>query len=299
MSDRGKSEAWADFWRDDQGGHGGGCLAMAGGELAASQSALWRDFALSLPKKARVLDLGTGDGIVLQHMSSRRSDLRLTGVDSAPFLPPAKGKMRLQPNIKMEELPFAAASYDAVVSQFGYEYGDTIRAAAEVRRVLANSGRFLFLVHHSDGPIVAHNRRRAAALRWAAIDSGLLDKARTVAAARRTLPLPTPASFVEAVGEAAGRFGQGSVAGEIAQAVMQSLGPGISPQDSLASLAEIERRANAELLRLEALATAARDHAGAAALVEELRAPGLEAESAAAVANRSGEPYAWKLAGRG
>jgi hypothetical protein len=292
-----KSQAWADFWREGQSG--GGCLAAAGGELAASQSALWQDFAISLPKKARVLDLGTGDGTVLRQMGSRRSDLRLTGVDSAPFLPPAKGKMRLKPNVAMEELPFAAASFDGVVSQFGYEYGDTGRAAAEVRRVLTSGGRFLFLVHHSHGPVVAHNQRRAAALRWAAIDSGLLNKARTVASARRTLPLPTPASFAEAGGEAARRFGQSSVAGEIAQAVMQSLGPGLGPADSLTALAEIERRAKGELLRLEALAAAARDDAGASALAEELRAAGLDAEPPNTVVNRSGEPYAWTLAGRG
>lgn len=299
MSDGHKSLAWADFWREDQSARGGGCLATAGGELAASQSALWQDFADSLPKKARVLDLGTGDGIVLRHMASRRSDLRLTGVDSAPFLPPAKGRIRLQPNVAMEELPFAAASHDAVVSQFGYEYGDTSRAAAEVRRVLADGGRFLFLVHRADGPVVAHNQRRAAALRWAAMESGLLDKARTVATARRTLPLPTPASFAEAVGEAAGRFGRDSVAAEIAQAVMQSLGPGLGPQESLAALAEIERRAKGELMRLEALAVAARDDAGAAALAEELRAVDLDAQPPGTIANRSGEPYAWTLAGRG
>jgi SAM-dependent methyltransferase len=294
-----RSQAWADFWREDKSVRGGGCLATAGGELAASQSALWGDFALSLPKKARVLDLGTGDGIVLKHMAARRPDLRLTGVDSAPFLPPAKGRMRLQPNVAMEELPFAAGSHDAVVSQFGYEYGDTRRAAAEVRRVLINGGRFLFVVHRSDGPVVAHNQRRAAALRWAAIDSGLLDKARAVATARRTLPLPTPATFAEAVGEAARRFGQDSVAGEIAQAVLQSLGAGFGPQNSLAAIGEIERRAKGELSRLEALAAAARDDAAAAALVEELRAAALNAEPPAMVANRSGEPYAWSLAGRG
>ena len=294
MSGEPKSQAWADFWREDQGG--GGCLATAGDELAASQSRLWHGFADSLPKKARVLDIGTGDGIVLRLIGSRRPDLRLTGVDSAPFLPPAKGRIRLQANVAMEKLPFAQASCEAVVSQFGYEYGDTRQAAAEVRRVLAKGGRFLFLVHRADGPVVAHNQRRAAALRWAVVDSELLAKARSVATARRALPLPTPPSFAEAAREAATRFPRASVAAEIAQAVMQSLG--FAPQDSLAALAEIERKANGELLRLEALAAAARDEAGAATLVDELRAAGLDADAPGTVANRSGEPYAWTLGGR-
>ena len=296
MSNPGGPLAWADFWREDQG-NGGGCLAIAGSELGASQTALWQDFAGSLPKGAQVLDLGTGDGIILRIMGSRRPDLRLTGVDSAPFLPPAKGKMRLQANVAMEQLPFADGRFAAVASQFGYEYGDTGRAAAEVCRVLASGGRFLFLVHRSDGPIVTHNQWRTAALRWAAVDSGLLDRARTLAVTRQTLPISTPASFAEAVREAAAKFPQDSVAVEIAQAVMQSLGPGLSPGDSLAALAEIDRKAKSELLRLDALARAARDEPGAAALVAELRSVGLSAEAPAAVCNRSGEPYAWKLAG--
>ena len=298
MTDKDEPQAWAEFWREDQG-RGGGCLATAGGELAASQLALWQGFAGSLPNKARVLDLGTGDGIVLRHIAARRPDVRLTGVDSALFLPPAKGRMKLQANVAMEELPFAQASFEAAVSQFGYEYSETRRSAGEVRRVLSPGGRFLFLVHRSDGPVVAHNRRRAEALRWAVAESGLIERAQSLAAARRTLPLPTPQSFTEAVREAAARFGQDGVAAEIAQAVAQSLGPGVSPADSLAALGAIQRKAEGELLRLEALASAARDEFGAGTLVEELRSAGLVAEAATTVANRSGEPYAWALAGRG
>lgn len=290
-------QAWADFWREDRG-RGGGCLAEAASELAATQTALWQGFSNSLPKKARVLDLGTGDGIVLRLLAAPRSDLRLTGVDSAPALPPATGRIRLQANVAMEELPFAPASFEAVVSQFGYEYADTARAAAEVRRVLIQGGRFHFLVHREDGPVVAHNRRRAEALDWA-LDSGLLGRARSLATARQGLALPTPPSFAESVREAATRFGQASVAVEIAQAVMQCLGPGLGPRASLAALGEVERKAGSERLRLEALAEAARDEAGAAALAAELRSAGLEAADPETLSNRSGEPYAWTLAGRG
>ncbi|HVL29673.1 MAG TPA: hypothetical protein VM326_03020, partial [Sphingomicrobium sp.] len=99
--------------------------------------------------------------------------------------------------------------------------------------------------------------------------------------------------------EAASRFGQSSVAVEIAQAVAQCLGPSLAPRASLAALGEIERKARSERLRLEALAEAARDEAGAAALAAELRSAGLDADAPATLTNRSGEPYAWTLAGRG
>jgi SAM-dependent methyltransferase len=273
-------------------------LADAGSELAAVQSKIWQGFAEHLPKKARVLDLGTGDGIVLKLMAERRKDIRLTGVDSAPFLPAARGRMRLQAGVAMEQLPFVPASFDGVVSQFGYEYGDTRQAAGEVRRVLAAGGRFLFLVHRGDGPVVAHNRRRGEALDWI-LGNGLLDRARSLAAARQTVLLPTPPSFAEVVRNAGARFGPSSVAAEIAEAVRQSLRPGFGAQESLAAIDEIERKGRSELVRLKALAAAARDESSAAAMIEELRIAGLQPDALTALASRSGEPFAWVLAGRG
>lgn len=294
MSDQGKQQAWAAFWSEGQSG-GGGCLAGAGDELGAAQAALWRRFASRLPKRARVIDLGTGDGIVLRQLGAARPDLKLTGVDSAPSLPPARGKLRLQAGVAMEELPFADSSFEAAVSQFGYEYGDTGRAAREVARVLAPGGRLLFLVHRQGSPILAHNRARAEALRWAATDSGLFERARSLAAARQATALPTPASFHEAISVAAQRFPGQAVAAEIAQAVLQSLG--LPAQHSLAAIDAIERKAAGELIRLDALAAAARDSAGAAALAAELRAAGLRADDPETLANRSGEAFAWILSG--
>jgi SAM-dependent methyltransferase len=296
VSDGDRTKAWADFWRKERAC--GGCLADAGSELAAVQSKIWQGFAEHLPKKARVLDLGTGDGIVLKLMAERRKDIRLTGVDSAPFLPAARGRMRLQAGVAMEQLPFVPASFDGVVSQFGYEYGDTRQAAGEVRRVLAAGGRFLFLVHRGDGPVVAHNRRRGEALDWI-LGNGLLDRARSLAAARQTVLLPTPPSFAEVVRNAGARFGPSSVAAEIAEAVRQSLRPGFGAQESLAAIDEIERKGRSELVRLKALAAAARDESSAAAMIEELRIAGLQPDALTALASRSGEPFAWVLAGRG
>jgi hypothetical protein len=134
-------------------------------------------------------------------------------------------------------------------------------------------------------------------LHWALLGSGLIEKGRSLANARRAVPLPTPPSFRDAVGEAARSFPGQGVASEIAQAVIQSLGPGLNPRSSLAALGEIERKGRGELLRLEALSSAARDEAGAIALAKELRAAGLDAQAPETVVNRSGVPFAWKLAG--
>lgn len=131
-----------------------------------------------------------------------------------------------------------------------------------------------------------------------ALESGLIDKARSVANARRTLSLPTPPSFRDAVTEAARRFPDQSVGAELAQAVSQSLAPGLSPQKSLIFLDQLERKARSELARLDALAAAARDQAGAEGLVRELEEAGLEVEPPQAMENQAGVPFAWEIRGR-
>jgi len=298
MSDADKRQAWADFWINEQRPDSRGCLAEAGDDLARIQAKAWEDFAASLPRAASVLDLGTGDGAVLKRLRARRPDLRLIGVDSAPRLPPPPSGIRLNSGVAIESLPYPDAGFDAVTSQFGYEYGRTAEAAAEVARVLKPAGRFLFIVHHRAGLVVAHNEERAAVLRWAAIDSGLLAKARSLSLARRAIPLATPTSFREAIAEAARRFPGQPVAAEVAQAILESLDQGLGPNASLAYLVELERKAAAELTRLDALAAAARDEAGAQCLVSELRHAGLDARNPEPLVIGQGAPFAWRLAGR-
>ena len=299
MSDEDKRQAWADFWLNEQGAGSSGCLAGATDELGAVQAQAWRKFALALRRKAQVVDLASGDGIVLKHLHGVRPDLRLTGVDSAPGLPKSPAGMRLMAGVAIEKLPFDDASIDAITSQFGYEYSRTSETAAESARVLNNGGAFLLIVHDRSSPVVAHNAARSEALRWAGIDSGLIDKARTLAAARRTLALPTPDKFRGAVAEAMQRFPGQSVGAEVAQAILQSLGPGLSPQASLGFLDQLERKMRSELARLEALSAAARDEAGADELVGELDDAGLETVSLQRMTSQAGVPFAWEIRGMG
>jgi SAM-dependent methyltransferase len=64
----------------------------------------------------------------------------------------------------VEALPFAERRFDAVVSQFGFEYGHTGKAADELARVLVPDGRVSLLVHHAESTVVAVNRARLDAL---------------------------------------------------------------------------------------------------------------------------------------
>ncbi|HEY0011442.1 MAG TPA: class I SAM-dependent methyltransferase [Allosphingosinicella sp.] len=293
-------KAWADFWAQKSGERQPACLPNALQEIDAAQREVWQGFARALAPGARILDLATGDGAVLKKIREARTDLVLTGVDSAPTLPPSPPGMTLRAGVSMEALPFEDGAYDAVVSQFGYEYGDTAAIAHEVGRLLAPRGLLGLLIHRSDGPIVAHNLPRRDALRWALAPGGYLAKARGLVAARRIAAIPTPPAFRMAPEEAQRLFPGQSVGHEFLTAILQTLemGRGKPAQESLEVLTTLEKKASNEIARIETLERAACDSGRIALISGELHAAGLDMEAAAAISERtSGRAFAWYLSG--
>jgi SAM-dependent methyltransferase len=292
--------AWADFWRAGGLGPESGCLPGALRQIDAVQRQVWTDVARSLPRGARVLDLATGDGAVLGKLRDSRPELKLVGVDSSAVLPKGLKGARLKAGVPMEKLPFPAASFDLVTSQFGFEYGDTRRIAAELRRVLKPGARFAFIVHHAGGPIVAHNHERLGSLVWMVRDSGLLEKAEALARARALTDLPTPPLFRQAAAETRARFPGQSVGEEFATAVATTLdmGRGRPSREALEVLATLRAKAENEIARIEALIGAARTAEQVELLGLQLRAVGLEPGEAEMLREASGRaPFAWLLAG--
>ena len=95
---------------------------------------------------ARVLDLACGTGVVSAAAAGRRA--QPVGLDfAAAMLDMARAA---HPGIRCveadaEALPFAGASFDAAVSNFGvHHFPDPVRALTEARRVLRPSGRIAF-----------------------------------------------------------------------------------------------------------------------------------------------------------
>jgi SAM-dependent methyltransferase len=117
-----------------------------------------------LPIGAHVLDLGCGTGAVGRALLKKSPGIRVSGVDLARIPPSGTGGLKLLSNIAMEKLPFEAASFDAVVSQFGYEYGNPDHSAISIARVLAPGGQLSLLIHHPEGPLVAGMRRHRRAI---------------------------------------------------------------------------------------------------------------------------------------
>jgi SAM-dependent methyltransferase len=153
-------EAWSAFWQEPGQSR---CVAGASG-IWQSLTQHWREFADTLPASARALDLGCGAGAVARLLLGARPDLQATGIDFAHIPLTLDTRLELLAETAMESLPFADASFCAVVSQFGFEYGDTRSASRELARVLKPRGRLSLLVHHADSAIVRTNRIRLGAL---------------------------------------------------------------------------------------------------------------------------------------
>jgi SAM-dependent methyltransferase len=156
----GAKDAWTAFWQDPVQSR---CVAGSP-EIQQRLASHWSSFTAALAPGTRVLDLGCGAGAVARELLAARRDLQITGVDFARVPLTIHPQVDLLSDTPMESLPFAAASFGAVVSQFGYEYSQVERTAREVAPLLAAEARLSFLVHHADSSIVASNRSRLAAL---------------------------------------------------------------------------------------------------------------------------------------
>jgi SAM-dependent methyltransferase len=292
------AEHWDRFWSGDAR-TGSGCLPQQN-PVERVQREVWLEFARTLPRGARVLDLGTGDGRVMGWLLERRRDLKPTGIDYAQRLPEPPRGSKVRAGISIEQVPLPDASFDAITSQFGFEYGDLAPAANELARLLRPQGRFRLLVHHSSGPIVSHNLARAEGLKWAREESGAVANARNLVSARSIANVPTPASFRELVGEARTRFGAGSGAEEFTLAIFQTLegSRGAPPQQALAAIDELKQLAGDELARIGALAKAAADADRITRIVTLLGEAGASVDPVREVSDRDGAPpFAWLVDG--
>ena len=289
----GKAEAWGQYWRETAG-TGSGCASGAAG-ITAACARVWREFAATLPRSASVLDLATGNGAVLGHIGGVRPDLRLTGVDSALDLGRGReGTPRLMAGVAMEQLPFDAASFEAVTSQFGFEYGDTGAISAEIARVLRPGGVLRLLIHHAGSPVVVQGIARAEQLRWALAPGSPLEQAAKIAAARQIAPLPLPPALRAAPGEAARRFPGPSAAAEIMTGMVQVLELGGPRAPDL--LRKLRSNVTGELARLDALVEAARDEDEIGTIRGALEAAGLTVGANQPVREGTGGPiFAWQI----
>jgi ubiquinone/menaquinone biosynthesis C-methylase UbiE len=118
---------------------------------------------LELKAGERVLDLATGTGWASRVLAQRFAGLSVTGADIAEHMLEHARAIAAAQKLEIdyrhadaEQLPFADASFDAVVSTFGVMFvGKPERAAAELARVIKQGGRVSLATWQHDSNVAS------------------------------------------------------------------------------------------------------------------------------------------------
>ncbi len=156
-------EQWETYYR---GGAIATCPTAPDGGYDLEVREAWAEFFSILPQGARILDVGTGNGVVALIASETASALgrnwEIHATDLAQIDPPRHvpdGVRRLagitfHAGVATEHLPFEAESFAAVSGHYALEYTDTVAALTDIHRVLKPTGGAQFIVHHADSLLV-------------------------------------------------------------------------------------------------------------------------------------------------
>jgi len=149
----------------------------------------WQGFFETLPDGANILDLCTGNGaiarIAAEHAVKTGRDFSITGVDRAEikpekFVAPTKGEdlIDFQGGVAAEDLPFKKAEFDAVVSQYGFEYTRTELTAGEISTALKPGGVGKLICHAAEGVPAAKSHEEAEKILLVSEELELFDVAK-------------------------------------------------------------------------------------------------------------------------
>lgn len=282
---------WEVYYR---GGELASCPLGPGGGYTGELHDAWLTFFSGLPDGARILDIGTGNGAVAfiarEAGAAEGKRYEIHGTDLAqidplrdvPDGPRLFAGIRFHAQVATEELPFEAASIDAVSGQYALEYADPDRALREIHRVLKAGGRAQFILHHADS-IVAGNARES--LRQAALvleETTIFRRLRRFLEAQRRTPSAARnaraslAGAVETLRQAAARSKNPMILNVTIDAVQKILATRQSTGPAALGL-EIERiesNTRASVHRLRDLVRTSKTEAEATQLAEMARSHG-------------------------
>lgn len=194
-------DAWTRYWA---GGEVTSLPQVFGDPLRGPLADFWRGRLAPLGHRARILDLGCGNGTVALLAAAigmeRAAHWEIHGADSAAIDPQRDltGRYRelaaavtFHPGTAMAATPFAAGHFDLVAAQYALEYGDPPRVLDEVRRLLRPGASAAFILHLQESEVVASAVVELAQLRASralfAAAASVLDVSAAAAPARAQL----------------------------------------------------------------------------------------------------------------
>lgn len=187
-----KLRIWDAYWRDSR-------LYSAGPDSApdieAALDAHWSQLAAGLEEGAKVLDLGCGNGavafVIARVSQEMAKSFAVSGIDAAEIDPPhfvaryaaILKTIDFRARTRMEELPFEPATFDAVYSQFSFEFSDMSKTASEISRVLKPNGQVVILALPATSEVIEQGKKRIKQSQYILNHTKLFDVALAVAQA--------------------------------------------------------------------------------------------------------------------
>lgn len=181
--DNQRRAAWSSYWSS---GRLHSCASSYQGNYGGIIAAFWRGMLERIPPTGRLLDLATGNGpLPRMFWELRKGAADVDAVDLAELAPawyePSRhASVRFHSAVRIESLPFDDASFDGVVSQFGFEYAHREQALSECLRVAKPDAHIAFVMHHAGSVLVEVGREEIRHHAQLVADDGLMPAARAV-----------------------------------------------------------------------------------------------------------------------
>ncbi len=294
---------WTQFW---QQGHATTFGAALSGNYEGVILNFWHDQYKTLPEKARLLDVATGNGalalLAANYAREEKRDWVLDACDLAEINDQASAGSNINflSHVACEDLPYPEKSFDLVSSQFGFEYSDTSRSLAEILRVLTPGGLFAAVCHHRDSYTLNNSRKELDIYHQALEKNNIFAAARSYYEASAA-ESPDAPDKLKAVNYAVNRLRQahaghpccdqmvGALSNVIRQASKVPAGQVISQLNAL----ELDFRGAAQ--RLQDLSAAALSSAGMSELADQCLALGFSSSTFGEILHAPGEIAGYTL----
>lgn len=212
QTDAERNQSWTRYWAS---GALHSCAGSFAGNYEGAIAEFWHGVFASLPPGSRVLDVATGNGalprLLLDSGAKVAGEVEIDAIDLAQvqprwlreLAPDQRARVRFHSGVRAEALPFADASFQLVISQYGLEYSDLAASTSEVRRVLGADGAVALLLHHCDSLPVRLGREELTHLAWLDAADGVLERARKLVPYMARLGTPAGLASVRADAQAA------------------------------------------------------------------------------------------------